>query len=204
MSQFTESYNRAYNKSMSHEGQYSNDPRDRGGETWKGIARKMHPQWEGWAIIDQIKRNVITSDLSRVLRADEKLEAMVQTFYKAEFFDRLLLDQVKEQSLIDELFDTAINQGLFTSSLNFQKALNLLNNNQKHYSDLKEDGKLGPATLKAYNAYMLTSHFPARSQERNVSTLLKVLNGLQFERYKEICEASNEQEVYFYGWLNRV
>lgn len=193
-----------YAASMSHEGQYSNDHRDRGGETWKGIARKMHPDWEGWAIIDQIKRSVITSDLSRILRDDEELEALVQEFYKAEFFLKLMLDQIKEQPIAAELFDTAINQGLVTASKYFQQGLNLLNNNQKHYSDIEDDGKIGTATLRAYSAYMLTARFPGRSVERNTATLLRVLNGLQFERYKDICLASKEQEVYFYGWVNRV
>lgn len=189
---------------MSHEGQYANDPRDRGGETWKGIARKMHPEWKGWLIVDMIKRSVITSDLSRILRDDEELESLVQDFYKDKYFMKLMLDQVREQDIANELFDTAINQGLVTASKYFQQALNLLNNNQKHYSDLDDDGNIGKDTIKAYSAYMLTARFPGRSVERNVSTLLKALNGLQFERYKQICVASKEQEVYFYGWLNRI
>lgn len=30
-----------------HEGGYSNDPIDLGGETYKGIARNAHPNWQG-------------------------------------------------------------------------------------------------------------------------------------------------------------
>lgn len=197
-------FNIAYGKTMSHEGQYSNDPRDRGGETWKGVARKMHPNWEGWLIIDQIKRSVITSDLSRILRDDEELEQTVQAFYQAEFWDRLLLDRIAYQDVSNELFDTAVNQGQVTAVKQFQEALNLLNNNQKHYSDINEDGKMGPGTLKAYWAYMLTANFPGRSAERNTQTLLAVMNGLQFQRYVEICDNRPDQEVYFYGWVNRV
>jgi lysozyme family protein len=194
----------AYDKTMSNEGQYSNDPRDLGGETWKGVARKMHPNWDGWAIIDQIKRSVITSDLSRILRDDEELEEMVQAFYKAEFWNKMLLDQVKDQEVANELFESAVNQGAFTVSRHFQQALNLLNNNEKHYSDIADDGHIGSATLKAYAAFMLTANFPGRSTERNTQTLLKVMNGLQFQRYTEICESNPVQEVYFYGWINRV
>lgn len=194
----------AYQQAMGHEGQYANDPRDRGGETWKGIARKMHPEWEGWLIVDMIKRSVITSDLSRIMRDDEELEEMVQSFYKAEFWDKLLLEQVKEQDIAAELFDTAINQGLVKAVFYFQKALNLLNNDQKHYSDVREDGKPGPETLKAYMGYTLTAHFPGRSVERNTRTLLKVMNALQFNKYVSICEANQTQEAWFYGWVNRV
>jgi lysozyme family protein len=45
----------AYALTMGHEGIYSNNPKDRGGETYKGIARKFHPSWEGWKAIDRMK-----------------------------------------------------------------------------------------------------------------------------------------------------
>jgi lysozyme family protein len=194
----------SYNKSMCHEGQYSNDPRDLGGETWKGISRKNWPTWEGWLVIDSIKRAVNAVDLVKALRADEELEEMVQEFYQANFYDNLKFNEINIQEIADELFDTAINQGAVKAVQYFQQALNLLNNNQKHYSDINEDGSIGPATIKAFTAYMFTSAFPGRSTERVISTLLKAMNGLQFTRYVAICEAKPEQEVYFFGWLNRV
>jgi len=194
----------AYNNSMSHEGLYSNDPRDRGGESWKGIARNMNPDWEGWAVIDEIKANTNANNLQNALRADEELETMVQAFYQANYFDEILLGQIKEQDVANEMFDTAINQGTSTSVRQLQESLNLLNNNQKYYSDINEDGKTGPATLNAYSAYMLTANFPGRSIEQNVAILIKAMNGLQYVRYVEICENNPEQEVYFYGWVNRV
>jgi lysozyme family protein len=194
----------AYLQTMGHEGQYSNDQRDRGGETWKGVARKMHPEWDGWLIVDMIKRSVITSDLSHILRDDEELEELVRAFYKAEFWDKLLLDQIKDQDIASEIFDTAVNQGLVKAVSYLQKSLNLLNNDQSHYSDINEDGKTGPATMRAYLAYMLTAHFPGRSTARNTRTLLKVMNALQFNKYISICEANQTQEAFFYGWVNRV
>lgn len=194
----------SYEKTMNHEGQYSNDPRDLGGETWKGISRKNWPKWNGWMIIDQIKRTVNTVDLVKVLRNDEELENAVREFYYTEFWAKLLGESISDQDIADELFDTAINQGLAKASVYFQQALNLLNNNQKLYSDIEVDGKLGNDTLKSFVAYMHTSNLPGRSVQRNVSTILKVMNGLQFERYKEICESNTEQEVFFYGWINRV
>lgn len=194
----------AYHDTMLYEGSYSNDPRDRGGETWRGIARNIHPKWEGWALIDEVKQNVNAAQLVKALQQDDELDEMVRNFYEAEFWKPLQLDEIKEQGIAAELFDTSVNQGAVIAVKAFQAALNLLNNNQKHYSDINEDGKMGPATLKAYSAYMLTSNFPGRSVERNVATLLKVLNGLQFARYVEICRNKPDQEVYFYGWVNRV
>ena len=194
----------AYGNTMSHEGIYSNDPRDMGGETWKGVARKMHTNWEGWLVIDMIKKSVNAVDLPKTLAIDEELEEMVQAFYQSEFWNMMLLDQIPYQEVANELFDTAVNQGQVIAVRQFQEALNLLNNNQKHYSDISEDGKMGGATIKAYWAYMLTANFPGRSDDRNTRTLLKLMNGLQAARYAEICENNPSQEVYFYGWVNRI
>jgi lysozyme family protein len=47
----------AYGETELREGGYVNDPVDRGGETHRGVARKFHPDWSGWKIIDQIKQD---------------------------------------------------------------------------------------------------------------------------------------------------
>jgi len=194
----------AYEKTLANEGGYSNDPNDRGGETWKGIARKMHPQWPGFVLIDEVRKNTNKDQFVRALSVDEELDQLVQDFYKAEFWDKLMLDKITSQDVANEIFDTAINQGSTIAIKQFQEALNLLNNNQKIYSDINEDGKMGDATLRAHDAYMLTANFAGRSQERVVSTIIKLMNGLQAARYAEICENNPNQEVYFYGWVNRI
>jgi len=194
----------AYEKTLANEGGYSNDPRDHGGETYKGIARNMHPKWEGWAVIDEIKANTNINQLAHALDADEELDLMVRDFYKLVFWDAMQLDQLTPQEIAEELFDTAVNQGIVVAVKHLQEALNLLNNNQKHYSDINEDGKMGPASFKAIAAYMLTANFPGRSVAKNANTLLKVMSGLQFQRYVDVCNANPMQEVYAYGWMNRV
>ena len=193
----------AYDKTLGHEGGYSFDPNDRGGETYKGISRANFPKWGGWLIIDHIKENTTSVDLETNLNADASLQLMVERLYLDYFWTALKLDSF-DQDVANEIFDTAVNQGQKTAAKFFQQALNLLNNNQKHYSNIAEDGSIGPGTLKAYEAYMLTSRFPGRSEDRNIRMLLKVMNGLQFERYADICKANEGQEMYLYGWINRV
>lgn len=34
------------------EGGWVNDAHDRGGETFRGISRKAHPEWAGWVLVD--------------------------------------------------------------------------------------------------------------------------------------------------------
>lgn len=195
----------AYAATMSHEGQYSNNIYDSGGETWKGIARKMWPNWSGWMIIDQAKKTTsTTAQLNKALNADSRLELEVKSFYEANFFNALKLDQVAETEIVCEIFDTAVNQGAATAGKYFQQALNLLNDNGKYYPDLLVDGSPGAMTIKAYQAYMKTASLPGRSEARNIKTLLICLNGLQFEKYKDICTANLIQETFFYGWMNRI
>jgi hypothetical protein len=42
---------------LGYEGEWVNDPDDRGGETYRGISRVHWPKWAGWAIIDAEKQN---------------------------------------------------------------------------------------------------------------------------------------------------
>jgi len=85
-----------------------------------------------------------------------------------------------------------------------QKAINLLNQNGLLYKDLKEDGNVGPVTLAAYQAIVL--HYRSKFGQAAIDrAIVKALDGLQFERYKEICERENSQEVFFFGWvMNRI
>ena len=43
---------------IKHEGYYANVSGDRGGETYMGVARNLHPNWEGWPVIDLYKSEV--------------------------------------------------------------------------------------------------------------------------------------------------
>src|SRR5688500_14155039 len=92
----------AYKITMAHEGVYANNPHDSGGETWKGIARKKHPDWSGWSIVDQWK---IKAGFPASLNNAPGLQDLVWQFYKKEFWDGLNLDQINDQRIVNELFD---------------------------------------------------------------------------------------------------
>ena len=89
------------------------------------------------------------------------------------------------------MFDTGVNMGVRVAANFLQEALNLMNRNGQNFPDLKVDGQIGPITIAAYK----------KVDDR---ILLKVLNGLQFERYKLICFKDPTQEKYFNGWMKRV
>jgi len=178
----------AYNLTMGHEGGYSNDPADRGGETYKGVARKFWSGWNGWEIIDPMKAK---SDFPKCLDANAELMSRTMQFYKVNFWDKLKCDVVIDQDVANELFDTSVNMGVSTAGKFLQEALNLLNRNQQSYPDVVIDGAIGDLTLLTLNKH------------KNPKAVHRTLNGLQFVRYRDICKNDPTQEKFFYGWLNR-
>lgn len=179
----------AFQITLGHEGGYSNDPADYGGETYKGIARKKNAAWAGWTIIDGLIKN---PNFPKCLDDDFSLQQSVKSFYKLNYWDVYTADKISNQEIANEIFDTGVNQGTGTAAKYLQEALNLLNRNQKDYGDLKEDGVIGNVTLGILNAH------------KNPKGILKTMNGLQFMRYHLIAEKDSSQEVFFNGWLNRV
>ena len=111
--------------------------------------------------------------------------------YYNDYWFALKLDYIDKYEIALELFDTGVNMGIWKASTMLQEALNLLNRNQKNFKDLIVDGAIGGKTISAYN-----------SVDKKI--LLKVLNGLQFMKYVEICERDKTQEVFFNGWMKRV
>ncbi len=141
----------AYAKTSAYEGGYAKDPIDRGGETYRGIARLRHPGWAGWQRIDALKRK---GAFPENLDTDRTLQAGVRTFYRSVFWDRCRGDELADQALADKLYDSAVNLGVRCAVRFLQSSLNLLNRNQRDYADLIEDGWFGGKTLAALDALL--------------------------------------------------
>jgi len=126
-------FKQAFKDTSSNEGGYSNNSSDSGGETYRGIARKWHPDWKGWTRIDAIKQrlsitNTLDCDngtrrkLESALEADEELSTLVQEFYKQNYWDTLNLDNEVSQQVANKLFDVAVNMGLATARSFYKEA----------------------------------------------------------------------------------
>lgn len=185
-------FNEAYEITLSHEGGYSNDSDDAGGETYKGISRKYHPSWHGWKIVDGAKSTPTFPDC---IKYDSELNSLIMEFYKANYWDRFWGDQIISQAIANEVFDTAVNMGVTRAVKFLQSGLNLLNRNQLNYSDIVEDGKFGRASMNALTSY---------SYMDDESHLLKILNVLQGMHYINYMKKSPTQEKYARGWMARV
>ena len=119
----------AYKKIEAVEGGYCFDPDDSGGETYKGISRRANPNWNGWISIDAIKKAHPTT-FKGILKKTPELEKKVQDLYKDKYWDCFELDDVPNQLVAEQMFDTAVNQGQ-TAAIKFaQRVL-----------DLRETGK---------------------------------------------------------------
>ena len=183
-------FKEAFDITLGHEGGYTDDPVDVGGETYCGISRRYNPGWEGWSFIDQKKTT--NGPIKNGARFDA-INPSVESFYKEKYWDPFLGDEIADQPIANELFDTGVNMGISRAIKFLQVALNCLNRNQSLFDDLVEDGKMGRRTLAALDTI---------PQERDL--IYKLMNVLQGMHYIEYMRQSPTQEKYARGWFKRV
>jgi len=107
---------------------------DNGGETYAGIARKSHPDWEGWNIIDK------TDGLP-------DLTDMVIDFYDKKYYSKI---ETSNENVNKILLSASVNCGVKNAVKFFQTAINLHNNGGKRTNNLVTDGVLGKLTLAGF------------------------------------------------------
>jgi lysozyme family protein len=165
------------------EGGYANVPGDAGGETFRGITRRSHPDWPGWVLVEEAKRGAggKASVIDAKLRGDQRMEIMVEDLYRRTYWDPLggLPDKVRMK-----VFDIAVNAGMSRAVKLLQRALNGLGRG------LAEDGKLGQATRGA----------AASSPE---PTVLSALVLAQEAFYRNLVSTKPSNAKFLNGWLRR-
>jgi len=166
----------AYEKVLAHEGGYGNDSDDPGGETYKGVARKIFPKWDGWQIVDMLKRQ---SSFPANLDKDLDLQSKIQNFYEANFWDKVKGDSINDQNVANSIFDFAVNAGVGTSASLAQMVVGA-----------KADGVIGDKSIAALNTFN-SEHFLA------AFTVAKIA------RYIHIVKKRPTSRKYFYGWICR-
>ena len=189
------SFEIAYGITRQHEGGWhgatGTNSADRGGETYKGIARKFWSSWAGWTFVDDFKTQ---KGFPQNAYDDFDLNRMVRTFYKREFWDRNRLDDVRSQEIANEMFDTGVNTGLRQGALWLQRSINLLNRNERSWKDIKVDGIIGNITLGRVNALSIS----------DTTALFNLLNIFQGAHYLSLAEKDKTQQEFMRGWLQRV
>lgn len=193
-------FDTAYEQVVQHEGVYSNDPNDTGGETVFGVSRNNFPKWEGWAIVDAHKRNHTTAELRAYLRNNEEILALVKEWYKVNFWNKFGLDDIKDYSLAYEVFDQSVNLGVGRTAGFVQESVNALNYQNRFGSDIAVDQKVGPMTRLRLRE--------VGNDPKYTECLRRALDGLQVGHYIRLANSKStrsDYRKYIRGWLlNRV
>jgi len=178
-------FEQAFQITMGNEGGYSDNPNDRGGETWKGIARNFWATWPGWQIVDKIKAQN-PPNLNAALSANASLQPLVLTFYKENFWDTESLDNLNNQQTANQLFDIAVNMGTGTASGMLQSGINSIQPNA-----VVVDRQVGPKTINAANSL-------------NPENLYNAVCNLRKQRYLQIIASNPSQAIFQHSWMSRI
>ena len=150
---------------LREEGGFSNDPQDSGGMTNLGVTARNWAAYTGRPATEAIMRGLRRVD--------------VQPFYKAWYWDKVSGDQLPI-ALGLVAFDFAVNEGTAT-------AVKLL----QGVCGAPRDGKIGPNTLRALQAYITGIGLPK---------LITRYCDAQRDHYRELPNFLRFGQ----GWLNRV
>jgi len=169
-------FTQAFQLMIAHEGGYGNDPDDPGGETYKGVARKIFSKWDGWTKVDILKRQ---SGFPANLDKDPELQQNVSDFYRVTFWDKMNGDQITNQDVASSVFDFGVNAGISTSASLAQMVVGA-----------KSDGVIGPDSISAINNF-------------DPDYFLASFTVAKIARYINIVKKRPTSRKYFYGWVIR-
>lgn len=175
----TDLFERLVDPLIGREGGYANHPSDRGGETI-------------WGVTAAVARRFGYAGPMRSMPRSSAVE-----IYRRQYWSGPGFDAVAGLSPLaaEELFDTGVNMGPGVATEFLQRLLNGLNRQGKDFADIKVDGDIGPATMRALGQYL------ARRGDEGEAVLLKGLDALQGARYVSLAEGRPKNEDFLYGWL---
>lgn len=147
-------------KTLIHEGgaKVTDDPDDAGGLTKYGISQRAYPNVDIRNLTEQEAKNI----------------------YKQDYWDKVKADDIADQALAENLFDTAVNMGPRTASRLAQMAIDIQ----------PVDGVIGPQSLARLNAV-------------NPELFLANYTIAKIARYAHICNKNRSQRKFLLGWVNR-
>lgn len=190
----------AHKISSTNEGGYVNDPNDMGGETYRGISRIYHPEWNGWPVVDSYKQHL---QLYKGY-TEPKLDTLAQLFYKENFWNTPFnLDIAKDQQVANQLYDETFNGPARAVKM----AKQILNKNfGKHYpidSTVKDylivdiNAADQPTFFEQFKKYRIANFKFLAASLPSTDPLYSFFESIGNHQY-----SSNQS--FLKGWLNRV
>lgn len=180
-----------------NEGGWQNDPDDLGNSlnglgTYRGIASAKQSGWRGWSIIKATLASMTkqphygtgsyyawVATLNKILAANATLQAQVDAFYKANFWDVNRLGELHSQGAANHAYDHGVNRGTGTAAILLQRCLGVM-----------ADGEIGPVTIAAANK------LSDAEMERRYRAARKA-------DYRRLIEKNPKQAKYEPVWLAR-
>lgn len=159
---------------LAEERGYANHPKDRGGETYRGLSRKVHSDWPGWRAVDAHKRRGELSAHSLL----PELEDSVRERYRSAYWDAISGDDLPPRTALS-LFDYAVHAGPTRAVKRLQSLLGA-----------EADGRVGPQTLEKLSHFGDTYAARRLLRERALS-------------FEEIARSDPSQREFLRGWRQR-
>jgi lysozyme family protein len=163
-----------------NEGVYDNNPLDPGGETFFGIARNYHPEWRGWEIVDDLKKEIdLENDFNvKDLECFPELYNLILEFYYKNFWEAAKIDKLPEK-VQKIVFDATVNMGVKRTIKILQKALGVI-----------VDGRFGAITLNAVESIDPELLYTKFKLER-------------INYYTDLVERKPKYKKFLLGWIKR-
>ena len=180
----------AFDLTKGHEVGWVQNPKDAGAETYNGISRRYHPDCVVWQWIDAAKsKEEFPNNIPHIA-----MRGVVEEFYKRQFWDKIKGDDIPDQHIAEWLFDIAVNGSPRRAGRFLQRALNLLNRNERDYKDLEIDGSIGLKTISTLKKYL---------SKREPLSLLFWLGVQMGNHWMNRAELNPDQEEFLNGIGNR-
>ena len=161
------------------EGGYVNNPKDPGGETNHGIT------------VAVARDHGYTGDM-KALTKDMAEEIYYQDYIVKPGFTKVVEIQ---PAVAHKLVDAGVNTGTVRPSRWFQQTLNDLSRKGADYPQINVDGKVGPATISAYQSLE-----QKRGKIKACELTIKMLDGYQATYYTSL-----NMPTFTVGWIdNRI
>ena len=163
------------------EGGYVNDPNDSGGATRFGITERV------------ARAHGYHGPMSKLTRQ------MAIDIYAGQYVRKVNFDAIVEvdQDVGKKVIDIGVNAGPHRAGKWFQMSLNDYNRRQRDYKDVAVDGRVGPATIRAFVALQRK-----RGVDKTCELMIKKLEAYQGSHYSRIGQNNNKNETFQIGWFD--
>ena len=126
--------------------------------TYRGVDESQNPHWDQWLYIHQAwdaNKHLGIGAVNKILAADANLQSNIKEFYRDNYWNTLLLDQINDQQCANILFDDSVNPCEINAAHAMQTAVVACG------VSLVVDGKIGSKTIAAVNLIKPITYYNA-------------------------------------------